>query len=150
MRAKDDYDGAEPSGNSVALMNLLRLHRMTGRADYEVSARRLIQVFEPKLASTPHGMPQMLAACEFDLAPVREVVVAGTTESTTGGGMLRLLRAFFDPNRVLLYAEPAMAQLHPQMEAMSAAGGGSAVYICENFACQAPVMDEDSLFRLLK
>ena len=63
MRIKDDYDGAEPSGNSVALLNLLRLHRITGREEFETSARNLISAFQPKLAAVPFGMPQMLAAC---------------------------------------------------------------------------------------
>ena len=69
MRIKDDYDGAEPSGNSVALMNLLRLYRITGREEFETSARKLISAFQTRLAAAPFGMPQMLAACEFDIAP---------------------------------------------------------------------------------
>jgi uncharacterized protein YyaL (SSP411 family) len=150
MEAKDDYDGAEPSGNSVALMNLLRLRRMTGRAEYEEAARRLIAAFEPKLRSAPWGMPQMLAACEFDVGRASEAVVAGPRE----GGMARLLRAHFDPNRVLLYAEPGLVALHPQMADMkpgnTAGDAGQAVYLCEDFTCQAPVFDEEGLFRLLK
>jgi uncharacterized protein YyaL (SSP411 family) len=146
MKIKEDYDGAEPSGNSIALMNLLRLHRITGREDFNVSARRLIATFERRLASTPHGMPQMLAACEFDMAPPREIVVAGNAES----GMIRLLRAYFDPSRILLYAEPAMAEFQPQMSAMTTRGEETAVYVCENFACQEPALSEETLLRLLK
>ena len=77
MRMKDDYDGAEPSGNSVALMNLLRLHRITGRADYQASARRLIGTFAARVVSTPYAMPQMLCAWEYELASPREILVAG-------------------------------------------------------------------------
>jgi uncharacterized protein len=146
LRAKDDYDGAEPAGNSVALMNLLRLARLTGDATFGEAARRLIRAFEPRLRSTPWAMPQMLAAGEFDLAPGREAVVAGERE----GDLTRVLRAFFDPNRVLLYADGPMRRLHPQMESMASDGGGQAVYLCENFTCHAPVRDEEALFRLLK
>ncbi|HYA17316.1 MAG TPA: thioredoxin domain-containing protein [Bryobacteraceae bacterium] len=146
MKIKEDYDGAEPSGNSIALMNLLRLFRITGRADFDTSARRLIAAFERRLSSTPHGMPQMLAACEFDMAPPREVVVAGKAE----GPMMRLVHACFDPFRILLRAEPALTQFQPQMEGMTSRGAAMAVYICENFACREPALDEESLFRLLK
>ncbi len=109
MRIKDDYDGAEPSGNSVALLNLLRLHRITGRADFESSARKLIAAFHGKLAAAPFGMPQMLAACEFDLAP------HGKSWSRAPSGPLsRLLWKTFDPNRILLHAGPEIAAISPR------------------------------------
>ena len=145
IRMKDDYDGAEPSGNSVALMNLLRLHRITGNAAFESSARRLIAAFGRSLASTPFGMPQMLAACEFDIAPQREIVVAGEIE----GGIMRALWRNFDPNRVLLHADPELTQYQPAVDAMTARGGASAVYLCENFTCQAPAVTEEELRALL-
>jgi hypothetical protein len=137
MRIRDDYDGAEPSGNSVALMNLLRLHRITGRADFESSARRLIAAFHGKLAATPSGLPQMLAACEFDWGPQREIVVAGPASS-------RLWKTF-DPNRILLQACPEIASYHPAVAAMT----GPAVYVCENFTCQAPAVTEREIDAVL-
>ncbi len=146
MRIKDDYDGAEPSGNSVALGNLLRLYRITGREEFEASARRSIAAFHGRLAAAPFAMPQMLAACEFDMAPRREIVVAGAP----GGPMLRLLWAKFDPNRILLHAGPEIAGYRPEIESMSARGDGTTVYVCENFACQAPASTEADLAGLLR
>jgi uncharacterized protein YyaL (SSP411 family) len=146
MRIKDDYDGAEPSGNSVALMNLLRLHRMTGREEFETSARKLISAFQPKLAAVPFGMPQMLAALEFDIAPQREIVVAGDVSNK----MLRLLWTKFDPNRVLLYADPQVAGFNPAIADMGIRHDRTTVYVCENFTCQAPVTREEDLAGLLR
>jgi uncharacterized protein len=137
MRIRDDYDGAEPAGNSVALMNLLRLHRITGRADFESAARKLIGAFHGKLVAAPYGLPQMLAACEFDRAPQREIVVAGEPP--------RLLWKNFDPNRILLHAGAEIARYHPAIAAMSGAG----VYVCENFACHAPARTEQELAAVL-
>jgi len=142
IRMKDDYDGAEPSGNSVALLNLLRLYRITGREEFQISARKLIGVFGSGLANAPFGMPQMLVACEFDMAPPREIVVAGEVD----GGMMRTLWSKFDPNRVLLYAAPELVPYQPAVAGMTS----SAVYLCENFACQEPAVTEDDLLRLLK
>jgi len=141
MRLKEDYDGAEPSGNSIALMNLLRLHRITGREDFQASAQRLIAAFSGRLASMPYGLPQMLCAIEFALAPSREIVVAGELPA----GMHRALAQTFDPNRILLHASPELAAFHPAMSAMA----GPAVYVCENFACQAPARTEEELRPLL-
>jgi uncharacterized protein YyaL (SSP411 family) len=142
MQLKDDYDGAEPSGNSAALMNLLRLTRITGRADFEASARRLISAFSARVAANPYAMPQMLCACEFDLVPAREIVVAGTPDAD----MSRLLWQGFDPFRTLLHASPELAKYQPAMEAMS----GPAVYVCENFTCKAPATSAEDLAPLLK
>jgi uncharacterized protein YyaL (SSP411 family) len=145
MRIKDDYDGAEPSGNSVAFLNLLRLSRITGAGEFEVSARRLLSVLQTKLAAVPFGMPQMLAACEFDLAPQREIVIAGDA----AGDMVHLLRTKFDPNRILLHASPEIARYQPAIAAMIARGNGTTVYVCEDFACQEPVTREEDLAALL-
>ncbi|MEP6716226.1 MAG: thioredoxin domain-containing protein, partial [Terriglobia bacterium] len=146
MRLKDDYDGAEPSGNSVALMNLLRLHRVTGKAHYEASARKLLAAFQQRLTEAPYGMPQMLCACEFDLAPPREIVVAGAKKND----MTKLLWNSFDPHRVLLYASAELTPWQPAMAEMKAGEGGTSVYVCENFTCNAPVHTAEELARLLK
>jgi len=150
MRIKDDYDGAEPSGNSIALGNLLRLHRITGGEEFEASARRSIAAFHGRLAATPFAMPQMLAACEFDMAPPREIVVAGTPGNSIWGAMAGLLWAKFDPNRVLLYAGPEIAGYRSEIESMNARDGRTTVYVCENFACQAPASTEADLAGLLR
>lgn len=142
MRVKDDYDGAEPSGNSISLLNLLRLHRMTGREEFFQSARKLVSSFQHRLASAPFGMPQMLCAAEFDLAPAREIVIAGELD----GQMSHLLWREFDPNRVVLHASAPLAQWQPQVAEMR----GPAVYVCQNFACQAPARNAEDLAPLLK
>jgi uncharacterized protein YyaL (SSP411 family) len=142
MRTKEDYDGAEPSGNSVALMNLLRLHRITGRKDFDASARRLLTAFADRISSTPYAMPQMLSAIEYSHAAAREIVVSGEIPA----GMHQALWKHFDPNRILLRAAPELAAFHPGMEDMR----GPAVYVCQNFGCQAPVNTEEDLLRLLE
>jgi uncharacterized protein len=142
VRLKDDYDGAEPSGNSAALMNLLRLSRITGRSDLEASARKLIAAFSDRLRANPYAMPQMLCACEADLAPAREIVVAGKVDDD----VLRVLWEEFDPNRTLLDASEEIARYQPNVTKMS----GPAVYVCENFSCKAPVSSAAELATLLK
>jgi uncharacterized protein YyaL (SSP411 family) len=145
IRLKDDYDGAEPSGNSVALMNLLRLHRITGRIDLEASARKLIAAFQERVAAAPYGMPQMLCAFEYHLAPPREIVLAGAAT----GDMLRMLWRDFDPNRILLHAAPQLAEYQPAIAEMRA-DGDTTVYLCENFICNAPARNPEDLARLLR
>jgi uncharacterized protein YyaL (SSP411 family) len=146
MRIKDDHDGAEPAGNSIALLNLLRLHRITGRAEFGQSARRLIAAFQQTLMTQPAGVPQMLAACEFELAPQREIVVAGSHPEL----LTSLLWERFDPQRILLHADDDTAGFQSTIAEMSARAGDAAVFICENFTCQAPATSEEDLRRLLE
>src|ERR1039458_7332483 len=105
VQVKEDYDGAEPSGNSVAAMNLLRLARMTNRAEFRESAERTLAAFAPRLAAAPVALPQMLAACEFLLREPREVVVVGDRGGADTAALLRTLHASFGPNRVMLLVD---------------------------------------------
>jgi hypothetical protein len=81
MRIKDDYDGAEPSGNAVAFLNLLRLSRITGNGDLEASARKLLSVFQARLAAVPFGMPQMLAHANSIWRPSGKSLLQGTSRT---------------------------------------------------------------------
>ena len=81
LRVKEDYDGAEPSGNSVAVMNLVRLAHMTNRAAFRVSAERTMAAFASRLQLAPVAIPQMLTACEFLLGEPREIILAGRRDS---------------------------------------------------------------------
>ncbi len=79
LRMKDDYDGAEPSGNSIAALNLLRLERITGRAEYRAAAERTFQAFASRMVDAAIGVPQMLAAYEFAVDGAKEIVIAGSS-----------------------------------------------------------------------
>ncbi|HZL56274.1 MAG TPA: thioredoxin domain-containing protein, partial [Bryobacteraceae bacterium] len=142
MRAKDDYDGAEPSGNSVALMNLLRLHRITGREDFNASARRLISAFADRVIKMPYAMPQMLCAWEYEAAEPREILIAGAPDPD----MVREIWRRFDPNRILLRAGEEIARYRPEAAEMR----GPAVYVCRNFVCNAPVNTVEDFAGLLE
>jgi uncharacterized protein len=146
MRMKDDYDGAEPSGNSVSLMNLLRLARITGLAEFETSARKLVAWIQPRALAVPSGMPQLLAAFEFDIAPPKEIVIAGSHDAP----IVHKIWENFDPNRIVLYAGDQIAQYQPQIAAMQPRNNTTTFYVCQGFTCQAPVTNEEDLSRLLK
>jgi uncharacterized protein YyaL (SSP411 family) len=68
MRIKDDYDGAEPSGNAIAMMNLLRLAQMTDRADLRESADKALRAFASRMTAVPVATPQMLVAYAYSLS----------------------------------------------------------------------------------
>jgi len=133
LRLKDDYDGAEPSGNSGMAIALLRLARMTEREDFEKSGERTLRAFASRLKSGGAGVPQMLAALAFHLARPREIILAGPHDRRMDQ-MLAAVRRRFLPSTVLLMAHDATRPM-PAVEGMATA------YVCENFACKLPVTD---------
>ncbi|MGB7761612.1 MAG: thioredoxin domain-containing protein [Bryobacteraceae bacterium] len=155
LRLKEDYDGAEPSGNSIAILNLLRLAQITGRADLRVSAERALSAFATRLAGAPVALPAMLTACEFYLAEPRQIVVAGPRDSAGTRALLRAIHARFLANRIVLLVDTgetrrAFARGIPAIEAMQPVGGVPSAYVCRNFACQLPVTEAAQLAELLQ
>jgi len=155
LRIKDDYDGAEPSGNSVALGNLFRLARISGRPGFQESADRLLAVFGPRLSVAPVAVPQMLAACEFRLSEPREIIIAGDRGAPDTQALVRAVHARFDPNRIVLLVDSeetraALALGIPAIAAMHPLGGRAAAYVCRNFTCQLPVSEVGALTELLQ
>src|SRR5664280_1639519 len=128
LRVKEDYDGAEPSGNSVALMNLVRLARMTNRAAFAESAERTLAAFASRLALAPVAIPQMLTACEFLLGEPREIILVGRRDSVEMRALLRELHTRFVPSRVLLMIDStetrqALAAAIPSVASMNPVEG---------------------------
>ncbi len=139
LRLKDDYDGAEPSGNSGIALALLRLARMTGREDFRLSAERTLRAFAGRMRGAPTAAPQMLVAQAFAMGRPMEIVLAGPESEET----LALIHWRFLPNAVIMRAEESPV-------AMPAVDGKATVYVCENYACQLPVTETDSLRKLLQ
>jgi hypothetical protein len=77
LRVKDDYDGAEPSGNSVATLALLKLAAITDRTDFQKPAEATLRLFGSRMEKTPQALPYMLHALDFSLTAPRRVVIAG-------------------------------------------------------------------------
>jgi hypothetical protein len=137
LRLKDDYDGAEPSGNSAMAIALLRLARITGREDFRVSAERTLEAFGEKLRMAGAGLPQMLVALDLALGRPSEIVLAGP-RSDSFKAMLGAIRRRFLPRAVILRAEDVM-------QPMPAIGGEATAYVCENYACKLPATSVDLL-----
>jgi len=150
LRMKDDYDGAEPSGNSMALLALLRLAHITDRPEYVHAAERTLKALSPKIVNQPYAVPQMVVALDYALAPKREIVIAGSPDA-----FLRELRQRFQPYTVTLVADSSetrsrLSQLAPAAAAMHESNGEPAAYVCQNYACQLPTTDVSKFAELLQ
>jgi uncharacterized protein YyaL (SSP411 family) len=145
LRMKDDYDGAEPSGNSAAALTLLRLARLTRDEALREAAERALRAFSQRMSSVPSAVPQMLVAYLYSDAPPKQAVVAGTP----GNALLRNARERFLPEWEIFPAARDAGALMPELADMKPVDGKAAAYVCENFACRLPVTEVDRLNELL-
>ena len=155
LRMKEDYDGAEPSPNSVSALNLLRLAQIADQPEFRERAVKTLGAFADQLTRTPTGLPQMLAALDASLAKPRQIVIAGPGDAAETRALLREARAHYMPDQAVFLADGAANQrwLSERLEFLKTAGpidGQPAAYVCENFVCQLPVTDPAKLKALLE
>jgi uncharacterized protein YyaL (SSP411 family) len=146
LRPKEAYDGAEPSANSVAALNLLRLSSMLDRADWRERAKLTLKAFGRQLLQDPSGMPQMVVALAWLHAKPRQIVIAGNRDAPDTQAMLREAQRLFIPGKIVLLADGGAGQAFLAshvafMRDVVPVDGKATAYICEDFVCQLPTHD---------
>jgi hypothetical protein len=153
LRPRESYDGAIPSGNSVAMMNLLRIGRMTADPKREQRAMDTGRAFETIVSATPAGHTQMMAAVDFAVGPSFEVVIAGKRGAEDARRMLRNLHERYVPRKVVLFrpdgGSDAIVELAPYTKEQLSLDGRATAYVCRNYACQLPTADPEKMLGML-
>ncbi|MFM7100667.1 MAG: thioredoxin domain-containing protein [Verrucomicrobiota bacterium] len=146
VRVKEDYDGAEPSGNSVAALALLRLAAITGRRDWREAAEKTVRLFAQKLHQTPQAVPHLLLALDFLQQEPKRVVLVGDFSCGSTASLLRAAHAVYEPNKVILGNRGPVdpfARTLPVNEEFTQA------FCCTGTACQPPTRDRARLREFL-
>ena len=143
---KDDYDGAEPSGNSVATLALLKLAAITGREDFRLPVQATLQLFADRLQNQPAALAFMLHAVDFWLAEPRRIVIVGERDSAEFQKLLRAAHSVYQPNKIILGHNGAVQEFARTLPAKD----GVAAYLCNGTACQPPTNDVAMLKEMLK
>ncbi|HEX9615707.1 MAG TPA: thioredoxin domain-containing protein [Bacteroidota bacterium] len=153
VRTKESYDGAEPSGNSIALLNLLRLANLTGNARYAEMARASLFFFGSRMEQAPEALAQFLVALDFSLSKPRQIILAGNRDAPDTKALQKTIHSMFLPAKILLLAdEPGREVLGttlPVLNTVTTISGKAAAYVCENYSCRLPTADPDALAKLL-
>jgi uncharacterized protein YyaL (SSP411 family) len=137
-RKKELDDNPTPSGNSMLATVLLRLARIYGDDHLERRAVDVLRVAAPLAARAPSAFGQLLCALDFHLSPPRELAIVGSA----GDDVARAALAPFDPNAVVAFGP---ADDIPLLAGKRYVDGRPALYVCERFACRAPVTDAAAL-----
>ena len=155
IRKKEVYDGAIPSGNSVAMFNLLRLARLTGDSDLDEKAAKIGRAFSEQVKQLPSGYTQFLISADMSIGPSYEVVVAGSSNAKDTVEMLKALNTPFIPNQVILFRPTD--QKSPDIDTIAefvknhvSREGKATAYVCLGNACKAPTTDIKEMLNLLK
>jgi uncharacterized protein YyaL (SSP411 family) len=137
-RTKDLDDSPIPSGNSMLAHVLQRLARIYGDDELEHRAVSVLRLVGPSLARSPSFFAWAVCALDLHFSPPREIAIVGRPEDEVARAAL----AGFEPNTVVAFGP---AENVPLLEGKTAIDGKPTVYVCERFACQAPVTDPAAL-----
>jgi uncharacterized protein YyaL (SSP411 family) len=150
-RPKELMDNATPSGNSVATDVLLRLAALSGEESYRQRAEEYLRGLAPVAAQHPQAFGHLLGALDFVASGSKEIAIIGGLPRDTGA-LLVVVNRGYRPNTVLACAQemdkPA-AQTIALLADRSLKDGKATAYVCQHFACQAPVTSPDALEQLL-
>jgi uncharacterized protein YyaL (SSP411 family) len=146
LRRKGDFDGAEPSPNSISALNLVRLSWFFDNKDWHRMAEQAINAFQAQLSRSPSSLPQMLVALDASESTPRQVVIAGKPDAADTLALLREVNHRYQPNEILILADGGPGQayftqkieffkdVHPMDDKATA-------YVCQNFVCRLPSND---------
>ena len=151
-RPKDIMDNATPAGNSVAVDVLLRLAAFTGERSYRQRADEYLQPLADIMVQHPAAFGHALGALDFALSPVKEFAIIGDLQAADTRALVDVINERYLPNSVFACASPehqTAFQVIPLLADRPQKDGKATAYVCQNFACQAPVTTPEELQNLL-
>ncbi len=147
-RIKQTYDGAVPSGNSIAILNLLRLSLLTGETSFSDYARKTLRAFSEEAKNMPLGHTFMLAGLDFDLGPSFNIVLVAGQSSNGINAMLAAIRKKYLPNMTIkILLEAAGTQIAEV--GYETIDGKTTAYVCKNQTCMPPTNDVEKMLSYL-
>jgi uncharacterized protein len=154
IRNKPDYDGAVPSGNSVAALVLLRLHHVNARELFLDQAEQIIRGLSAQMQEAPMALTYLMGALDFWLGPTAEITIVGNPENLLTRQMIEVIHASYLPNAVVLLRdmdakEQVLDRIAPFTQAQVALNGQTTAYVCENRVCKRPTTTLDEFRRAL-
>jgi len=143
LRVKEDYDGAEPSGNATAVLALLRLGAITNRIDFKEAAEKTLRLLAPRLQELPQAVPHLLMGLDFLLHEPKRIVVVGDPRQPETKALLLAVHSVYQPNKVVLGNRGAVDEFSKTLPTSDA----PVVFLCTGTACQPPTKDIETIKR---
>jgi uncharacterized protein YyaL (SSP411 family) len=143
VRPKDIYDGAVPSGNSVATLNMLRLARLTANRELENEAYRQFEVFASKVKTIESAHAYFMTALLYSKVPGKDVIISGQGKDMETKAMIKEINSTYLPfaTTILNTGDEELNSINSEIKEHKALQGKTTAYICENFNCKEPITD---------
>jgi len=138
---KEDYDGAEPSGNSIAILALLKLGAIIDNKNFKLAAEKTLRLYAERLQQLPQAVPFMLHGLEFYLEEPRRAVVVGDPNATGTKDLLVAAHSVYQPNKVILSTTGPVEEFARTLPKAAK----PAAFICTGTACKPPTSEADKV-----
>ncbi len=150
VQSKSAYDGATPSGASMAIHGLLRLAKHLDNPVLHETAVDTLKLYFNQMESMPSGSGQLLCELSFLLSTPKEIAIIGEIGIERTKEILTTLHNMYIPNKIVGLSDPNEENRLPLLANKPQVDGNSTVYVCENFACQTPTCNVDEFVELLQ
>lgn len=150
IRMKEDYDGAEPSANSLAVEAFLRVARLLERDDLRLKAEATLNAFADRVSQIPQAMPLLLCGAMMNESPPLHTVIVGRRESDDTRALLRAIHLKFSLFKSVILLDPQsdnsfLISRLPFLAPMTMRDDRATAYVCRDFSCRAPVTTVEEL-----
>ncbi|MBW9152029.1 thioredoxin domain-containing protein [Clostridium estertheticum] len=151
-RPKDIYDGAMPSGNSVATLNMLRLSRITANTKLEDEAALQFKVFASKVKTIESAHAYFMTALLYSAVPGKDIIIAGDEDEVGTKAMIKEINSTYLPfaTVVLNTGDGRLNSINSELDAHKPLLGKTTAYICENYICREPITDLQKFSEFIK
>ena len=150
VQSKSAYDGATPSGASMAIHSLLRLAKHLDNPEFHDKAVETLKLYFHQMEGMPSGSGQLLCELAFLLSTPKEIAIVGEKGDAKTAAMLAALHGTYQPNKIVALSESADGQTLPLLVGKIQVDDTATAYVCENYACQAPTTDVEAFLELLQ
>ncbi|MFQ6612187.1 MAG: thioredoxin domain-containing protein [Fidelibacterota bacterium] len=155
VRAKSGYDGAYPSGNSVATLDILRLGKITGKPKWNEMAEESFRLYSEEIQQSPIGFTLLTVAYLFSRDNPKEIVIVGNQSTASTQTAINKIRSIYYPNKIILFKNletdsDELAELAPWTETQMSIDNKPTFYVCKNFACNQPTTNVSTAIKLVQ
>ncbi|MBI9016546.1 MAG: thioredoxin domain-containing protein [Phycisphaerae bacterium] len=154
IRQKDIYDGAIPSGNSIAMLNLLKLSRITNNTRWADKAEQVGKAFAKQVNANPSAYTQLMQAVDFANRSGFEIIIVGSRGSVDVKTIQREINSYYLPNKIVIFRPTGtdakeIIRISPYLADYKTIDDKATVYICQNYACMEPVTEIADIKKIL-
>jgi len=154
LRRKEIYDGAYPSGNSIALLNLIKLAKLSYDPELETKAEKLLKAFSQTMKQVPEAYVMSMVGLDLVVKGTKEIVIVGSEENGNYNEFIKALRQDYQPELLIIYLNQQirdeLVNLVPALKDYEMIDNKTTAYLCQNYSCELPITDLNEILNKIE